>query len=113
MRALVVVAMALLAGCSFYPDRTLEAEQTQFLEVKESTTEGGEKQLVVSGLAFNSAMSVERIGLKPYGDSEINILVHLTQSKEGLSGRFLYTVTVPASVDHVTFGAKRTLIWKR
>jgi hypothetical protein len=107
------LALCFLAGCALYRNQVLEAKDTQFLKVEESSIGPNGLQLAVSGLAFKSAMSVETVELKKYEESEINVLVHLTQSREGLSGRFSKIITVPAEVKIVTFGSSRTAIWSR
>ena len=114
MRILVsFLLIYFLAGCALYRNQVLEAKDTQFLKVEESSNGPNGLRLAVSGLAFKSAMSVETVEIKKYEESEISVLVHLTQSREGLSGRFSKIVTVPANVEIVTFGSSRTAIWTR
>jgi hypothetical protein len=102
-----------LSGCALHRNHVLEAKDTQFLKVEVVSPGQNGLRLTVSGLAFNSAMSVQSIGLKNYAESEINVLVRLTQSKEGLSGRFSKTIAVPPAVKIITFGSGRAAIWVR
>lgn len=113
MKIAISMLAVLLAGCALYGDQVLEAKDTQFLKVEQSSDDRGERHLIVSGLVFKSAMSVQKIDTNKHGASEINVLVHLTQEKSGLSGRFSTEVLVPTSVDVVTFGINRTPLWVR
>lgn len=111
MRVLALSSLLFLAGCSLYEDRVLEVEDAQSFKVVEFPAGQGERRLVVSGLAFMSAMSVKEIELRDYGGVEVNVLVHLTQSRKGLSGSFSRSIPIKPGVCLVTFGSMRVPVW--
>ena len=111
MRILIFV-LFLLGACAMYPREVLEKRDAQFFDV-DILQEEGACQLKVSGLAFKSAMAVERVEAKKIGKSELNILIHLTQAKKGMSGRFSEVLIVPQAIQIVTFGDGRVPIWRR
>ena len=88
----------------------LESKDIQYFKVEEVQATRPTK-LVISGLAFNSSMTVKKITTKTTG-SAIVVLVYLALSKKGTSS-FAYELTVPDSVNQVKFGSSVTPIWKR
>lgn len=69
-------------------------------------------QLQISGLAFHSALAVERISVETQGQDLI-VELHLVRARVGLSGSFDYTVDVPVDTVRVLFGKERKEIWRR
>jgi hypothetical protein len=89
----------------------LESKYVQYFKVEE--VQGTRPtRLIISGLAFNSAMTVKRITTKTIG-SVIVVSVYLALTKKGTSGSFAYELTVPDSVNEVRFGSSVAPIWKR
>jgi hypothetical protein len=110
---LTIAIWSLLCGSSCYANDTeiLEATDTQFFKVEALDQTPGIK-LRVSGLAFKSSMSVNRIKEERHG-SDINILVYLQIAKPGTSGSFVHDVQIRNWTDHVTFGKTEKVIWSR
>lgn len=71
----------------------------------------GGARVAVSGLAFHSALAVDRV-TTPREGRAIVVLVHLVPARAGISGRFTVDVPVPPDVDEVLFGNERQLLWK-
>jgi hypothetical protein len=68
--------------------------------------------LKISGLAFHSALAVEKITTDIEGSS-LTVDVYLCLARPGLSGSFDYEVSVPDSIHEVRFGAEKVVVWKR
>jgi hypothetical protein len=68
--------------------------------------------LKISGLAFHSALAVEKITTDIEGKS-LTVDVHLCLARPGLSGSFDYEFSVPDSVHEVRFGTEKVVVWKR
>jgi hypothetical protein len=68
--------------------------------------------LKISGLAFYSALAVEKITTDIEGRS-LTVNVYLCLARPGLSGSFDYELSVPDSVHEVRFGSEKVVIWKR
>jgi hypothetical protein len=102
----------LLAGsCTGLGGRVLEVRDVQFFKVE--VVQGVlPLRLKISGLAFQSAMSVTKITTKTDGHS-IVILVHLGLAKKGTSGSFEYALPVPDEVNEVRFGNDAVIVWRR
>lgn len=93
-------------------DVILEAKDIQFFKVEE--VPGAQPiKLRISGLAFNSAMSVNKITTKVIGPNILVVDVHLAHAKPGTSGSFQYELTVPDYISEVRFGNDMTSIWTR
>ena len=102
--------MIMTLACSASDDTILE-----YKDVNLNVTELPNRTpftLKISGLAFHSALSVEKITTKTEGAALI-VYVHLTIAKPGLSGRFEHELPVPNSINQVQFGNGKYTIWKR
>jgi hypothetical protein len=109
--SVLFLAFLMMGGCAKVFDRILEAKDVQFFKVEELRNTQPVK-LRISGLAFNSAMSVRETTTKTDG-SVIVVQVHLAPSKPGTSGSFEYELTIPDSVNEVRFGQDAAPVWKR
>jgi hypothetical protein len=89
----------------------LEKKDVQFFKIQE-LRDGTKPTLHISGLAFSSAMSVNKIVTKRDGTA-IVVLIYLFMARPGTSGSFQYDLAVPESVTEVRFGNDSTVIWKR
>ncbi len=87
----------------------LSFEDVQNLKVSE-TSDGEIKQLRISGLAFHSALAVERMTTQIEG-SIMLVKIELVPTRPELSGQFAYTVDIPRNVTRVFFGDLRHQIW--
>ena len=83
-----------------------DVQNFQAIEKRETS------ELQISGLAFHSALAVDKMTTERQGQDLI-VELHLVRSRKGLSGSFNYTVAVPADVARVLFGKDRKEIWKR
>jgi hypothetical protein len=110
---LILAIASLLCGasCSVNQGEILEAKDVQFLKVETLKQTPG-INLRITGLAFKSSMSVDRITEERHG-SQLNILVHLKLARPGTSGSFAHEVRVQDWTDHVTFGKAEKIIWSR
>jgi hypothetical protein len=68
--------------------------------------------LQISGLAFHSALAVEKITTAIEAKA-LTVNVYLCLARPGLSGSFDYEFSVPDSVHEVRFGTEKTVIWIR
>jgi hypothetical protein len=71
-----------------------------------------QSEVEISGLAFHSALAVERVETSLEGETMV-VRVVLGPARKGLSGRFSYAAQVPATVTRVVFGKKGAEIWRR
>jgi len=78
----------------------------------ETRVDGGLTKVVLSGLAFHSSLGVDRISHVVNG-SESVVIATLAIANAKRSGRFSYTMTIPAEVKTVRWGNKRTVVWQR
>jgi hypothetical protein len=125
LRALLVAWLGLL-GCGW--GMVLEWKDTFQTEVIDATS-GPEPKLTISGLAGHSAYTVDDIEVATTGTT-IDVRVHLMLAnvhralvraglardlppRAGSSGGFSYDLPIPATVNEVRFGNRRTLVWKR
>lgn len=98
-----------ISACSAFNMKVLELRDVQNFSVSE-TLRDGSLSLRVSGLAFHSALAVERI--ETTRDKEdLTVKVILVPARKGLSGRFDYTIDVPSGVRRVLFGESGDQIW--
>jgi len=107
---LLIAAVLLTTACNAGDDMILEHKDVQLkvTEVPDRTP----LVLKISGLAFHSALAVEKITTKTE-ESSLIVYVQLTIARPGLSGRFEHELSVPDSVNEVRFGKERFVIWKR
>lgn len=107
----MIAAVLLTTACNAGDDMILEYKDVQSFK---ATPMPDRTPLVlkISGLAFHSAMSVEKITTRTEGSSLI-VYVHLTLARPGLSGKFEYELPVPSSINEVRFGNEKAVIWKR
>ena len=68
--------------------------------------------LTISGLAFHSALAVERMTTEREG-KRLLVRVLLAPARRGLSGSFDYPVRVPPAVMEVAFGDNGHVVWHR
>ena len=108
---LCILALLTVGGCAAVQNAVLESKDVQFLKVHELQA-ARPTRLKISGLAFHSAMSVNKITTKTEGSAMV-VLVHLAIAKQGTSGSFEYELAVPDSVNEVRFGNSSVRIWKR
>jgi len=108
---LAIASLLSGSGCSASQGEILEAKDVQFFKV-EALDLTPELKLRISGLAFKSSMSVDRITEERHG-SQLNILIFLKVAKPGTSGSFAHEVSIPNWTDQVTFGKAGEVIWSR
>jgi hypothetical protein len=88
----------------------LELKDVQFFKAQEISS--SPLTIRLSGLAFHSALVVRNITTLHDGDS-LQVLVHLMPTMPGRSGSFSYDLAILESINTVSFGEKKTLIWDR
>jgi hypothetical protein len=107
----LIIALLCLTACGIGQAKILEAKDVQFFKV-ESIGQTPNEHLRLSGLAFNSAMTVKQIAVERHG-SQPAVLVYLELARSGKSGSFTYELTIPSWAQQVTFGTAATIIWSR
>jgi len=115
MKAVINIVIAILmivaTDCAAGNDIILEYKDVQSFKLIELPDRPGHG-LKISGLAFHSALSVDKMTTETV-DTALIIYIHLVPAKPGLSGSFEYELTVPDSIREVRFGRERVVIWKR
>ena len=99
------------SGVAKASDVILALKDVQFFKIVELA---GRKPtaLEISGLAFHSALAVEKIATDTKGNS-LMVDLYLCLARPGLSGSFDYELSVPDSIYEVRFGDEKILIWRR
>ncbi len=105
-----LLVLATLQGCWIAARQSLRYEDVSRFSVSEVGS--SPTTLRISGLAFHSALVVEKIGTRVEGTS-LNVEAQLVSTREGLSGSFSTDIRVPDEVTVVTFGPTKVPIWKR
>lgn len=90
----------------------LETKDVAGLKIEEQGNSHRGNVILVSGLAFHSALAVDKIITKTNSDSSITMLVYLSTARSGMSGRFKYEINIPPNINTVTFGNEKVIIWK-
>jgi hypothetical protein len=103
-----VVASLALARAS---ETILSYKDVQFFKVVQ-LPDRKPTALKISGLAFHSALAVEKITTGIEGKS-LTVDVYLCLARPGLSGSFDYEFSVPDSVNEVRFGGEKIVVWRR
>jgi hypothetical protein len=91
-------------------DMILELKDIQFFQAQQ--TDSSPVKIQLSGLVFHSSLAI-REATASVQDNSLQVIVHLTPATARLSGNLDYTITVPISVNTVTFGNEKTVIWNR
>jgi hypothetical protein len=107
----VLLASLSLSACAAWREMPLERKDVAQFEVTERM-KAGRQQLEIAGLAFHSAMAVDRIEWRTEHDV-LSVLVILVPTRPELSGSFDFVIDVPDSVNSVAFGDNRVEIWQR
>jgi hypothetical protein len=115
LRKLFSGLVLLLAAAAFIvyaqeEDMILELKDVQFFKAQQINSLPVTIRL--SGLAFHSSLAIQDITTAQH-DESLQVLVRLTLAREGLSGNLNYTLAIPASVNTVTFGMGKAVIWNR
>lgn len=107
--SLILFAVTFTA-CAKEGEMFLELKDVQFFQVQQAASVP--VTLKLSGLAFHSSLAIRDIATV-LNDESLQVLVHLTPATGKLSGNLDYTFTVPASVNTVSFGKEKVVIWSR
>jgi hypothetical protein len=108
MAMVIALVASTLASCAGSKEMILEYNDVQFFRavlVSKSALE-------VSGLSFHSSMTVKNVDAKQK-DDKINISVYLQSASRGGRGDFNYKLSIPGSVNMITFGPTHEVIWRR
>jgi hypothetical protein len=100
-----------IGACAGLNAMTLEFKDVQSFSLSEDRNDGL-LSLRISGLAFHSALAVERVETITKDDT-IVVKVLLVPARSGLSGRFDHTVSVPSKIQRVVFGENGYQIWPK
>ena len=105
----VLVMSAACVASMKIGEMVLEYKDVQNFSISEHPIDGG-REIEISGLAFHSALAVEKMTTEVRGDLLI-VRVILVPAREGLSGRFKFNVSVPPGVKMVVFGDQMKEVW--
>jgi len=100
-----------LVGC-FYGGSVIDLKTIAPLVVVEKRNQDNEDILVLSGLVFDSTMSVDEVRVQQ-NNNELNILVVVKLGGRTKTGRLEYQLTIPPNVVLITFGENREALWSR
>jgi hypothetical protein len=107
----IALASIAVTACAGGAPMNLEAKDVQFFKV--SAAEANSRTtLHLSGLAFHSALAVDKLTQTQDGDT-LRLTISLVPARPGLSGSFDYRVEIPTATSLVTFGDERKIIWER
>jgi hypothetical protein len=67
-------------------------------------------ELEISGLAFHSALAVEKMENERRGEI-LYVRLVLVPARKGISGRFSYKIPIPDGVTKVVFGNNQHKVW--
>ena len=98
-------------GC-FYRGNVIDLKTIAPLEVVEKRNQNNEDILVLSGLIFGSAMSVDEVKVQQ-NNNELNILVVTKLGGRTKTGRLEHQLAIPPNVVLITFGENREALWSR
>jgi hypothetical protein len=98
-------------GAARASDMILAYRDVQFFKVVELPSQKT-TAIEISGLAFHSALAVEKITTDIKGKS-LMVEVYLCPARPGLSGSFDYELSIPDSVNEVRFGGEKFVVWRR
>lgn len=101
-----------IVGCKEVDSMILEYEDIQFFKSELITNKNGENLVRISGLSFHSSMAVKNISSYTEGSSVI-VLIHLTPTKQGLSGSFQHDIELSNTISSIKLGTKKHIIWER
>jgi len=106
----LLFVIAAFVACAQGSGMVLELKDVQFFKAQQTNT--APATIKLSGLAFHSSLAVQEVTTSQY-DESLQLLVHLTPATAGLTGNFDYTLTIPSSVNTVSFGKEKIAIWNR
>ena len=97
----------LLAGCNHAPLGVKDIISFQVQIIESSPV-----KIKLTGLAAHSSLAVSDVTLTQ-SDDTIHVLVNMTIARKGASGNLDYVLSIPDSVNTVTFGDNKSVIWTR
>jgi hypothetical protein len=107
----LLAAAASVSSCAFADNRVLKrSDVANFSIVELPGPPSG--RLRLAGLAFHSALAVQKITEKAEGET-IFIFVHLTSASKGRSGSFTHDILIPQNVNKLAFGEEGVVVWRR
>jgi len=106
----LLFAVGLQTGC--YASDILKLKDVQGLQVVASAAGDDVCHVAVSGLAFHSALVVDRIDVRMEDQTAV-ILVHLAPTRPNASGSFSVEVPADGTVNAVAFGLEAAPVWSR
>ncbi len=109
IRAALVSLTLTLMGCE--KEMIVEAKDVGFSRITAVATEQG-STLHVEGLVFHSSLAVAKIDVEREGQY-ITVLVRLTPTRKGMSGRFAMDIPLAPDTNRVLFGTAKTEIWPK
>lgn len=109
LRAALFSATMVLMGCK--KEMIVEAKDVGFSQITTVATAQGQA-LHVEGLVFHSSLAVAKVEVGREGQ-DITILVRLTPTRKGLSGRFAIDIPLTPGTKRILFGTAKTEIWPK
>jgi hypothetical protein len=111
VRAIGLVLLVLATSCAASSHSILERKDIQFFK---SLEEGAPQHptLILSGLAFDSALVVQGCNHQEDGDT-IVVLIDLELAHPGASGNFKCSIPISSQTNTIVLGNERAVVWKR
>lgn len=110
MLAWFVIAVSVVAACACgFGSQVLEYKDVLHFSVEE-VRQGDVRSLRLKGLAFHSALAVDRHEEIRQGN-KLRVRIFLRLSRKGASGDFDFVVRIPEGVREVLFGDEGHRIW--
>lgn len=100
--------MQILTGCE--KEMIVEAKDVSFSQITSVATAQGQT-LHIEGLVFHSSLAVAKIDVEREGQ-DVTMLVRLTPTRKGLSGRFVDIPLAPGT-SRILFGASKVEVWPK
>lgn len=107
---IIIVIVFVSSACAQEGDMTLELKDVQFFQAKQ--IDSSPITIRLTGLVFHSSLGIRNVTTLRDNQS-LQILVHLVPATAKFSGNLDYSVTVPSSIQSVTFGQTKAIIWDR
>lgn len=107
---IIIFIVFVSSACAQEKKMTLELKDVQFFQAKQI----GSSPLTIrlTGLVFHSSLGIRNVTTLR-DNQTLQILVHLVPATAKFSGNLDYSVTVPSSIQFVTFGKTKAIIWDR
>lgn len=106
----IFVTLIVSSACAQEGGMTLELKDVQFFQAKQ--IDSSTMTIRLTGLVFHSSLGIRNI-ITLQDNQSLQILVYLVPATAKFTGNLDFSVTVPSSIQSVTFGKTKAVIWDR